>query len=323
MHYKVSVVIPVYNAREQLGRCVESLMKQTLREIEYIFVEDGSTDGSYELLLDSLSRYPERRDDVKIIRHTENRGIPATRNDGNGAATGDFIIHCDSDDWTDVTMYEKMYDKAIKDKAEICICDFYLAGTDGLFRASPEIDCTKSHEKAVYDYIVWVWNTLWNVLVSRDVYARCDTRLPEDISFTEDFYLTVRLFQCAGKITALHEALYYYNQSNVTSIVHSIGFSAMNQELQCYERTIAWMKERDIEQLYHRPMQWRLIKASCSLVTNNRFEEFRTIHPESHRYILTVPKAYFTTKVKLMLLLAVLKLDFICRWDNHRHGRCE
>lgn len=321
MHYKVSVIVPVYKVREYIEKCAESLMRQTLREIEFIFVDDCTPDDSMDILMGVLERYPERKDDVRIIHHEVNKGLAQSRADGLDLATGDYIIHCDSDDWTDVTMYEKMYSKAVEDDADICISDFYFVKPEGLESAHPKLDCSKPHEKVVYDYIVWLWNTVWNILVSRDVYERSGARPPVGISFTEDFYLSVRLFQYAGKVTAVNEPLYCYNQLNSGSIVHSMSPKVMAHERDCYIRTIEWFKERGVYECYFKPMQWRMLKADCYLVFHNRFKEFRETNKVAPRYIITAPSAYFNFKVKLMLILATLKLDAICLWDNHRHGR--
>ena len=321
MHYKVSVIIPVYNAQDYLERCVDSLMSQTLQEIEYVFVEDCPTDGSHEVLMSALEKYPQRRDDVVIIRHERNMGVASSRNDGNEAATGEFLIHCDSDDWVEPTMYEKMYRKVSETGAEICICDFFMEDKEGVRTMHPKIDCSASHEKVVADYIGWVWNTLWSAMVSRNVYRRSNVRIPEKLSFTEDFYLLVQLFQNAGKITSVDEPLYHYNRQNASSIVHSVESGAMAQELYSYESIAEWMKDEGIYGLYFKQMQWRFLKATCSLVYHDRFEEFRRLHPESHRFIISVPSDFCKPKVKLMMLLTVMRLDAICRWDNHRHGR--
>ena len=98
MHYKVSVIIPVYNASRYIPRCVESLMRQTLREIEYIFVEDCSTDGSFDILLKTLEAYPERKDDVKILRHGKTMRLPDSQNDENTAEKKNIHIHSNRDD---------------------------------------------------------------------------------------------------------------------------------------------------------------------------------------------------------------------------------
>jgi len=323
MHYKVSVIVPVYKVRDYIEKCAESLMNQTLRELEFIFVDDCTPDDSMELLMGVLERYPERKDDVRIIHHEVNKGLAQSRADGLDLATGDFIVHCDSDDWTDVTMYEKMYDKAVGDGADICICDFFFVRPDGLEKAHPELDCTKPHHQLVYDYIAWKWNTVWSILVARNLYERSGARPPVGISFTEDFYLSVRLFEYARIVTAVNEPLYYYNQLNVSSIVHGMNPKVQLEELDCYNRTIAWFKEKGVYEYYHKPMQWRLLKSVSYLVLHNRFDEFRKLYPETHRYLLSVPDSFCNRKVKLMMLLAVCRLDFLCRWDNRRHGRTD
>ena len=125
----------------------------------------------------------------------------------------------------------------------------------------------------------------------------------------------------ARKVTAVNEPLYYYYLENSASIIHNLNPGFMKQELSCVELLIESMKAKGVYEYYFRIMQWRLLKANAALVFTNRFEEFRSTHPESLRYILSVPSTYLKPKVKIMLLLAALHLDFICRWDNRRHGR--
>lgn len=110
---KVSVIIPVYGVERYIEQCARSLFSQTMRDgIEYIFVDDCSPDKSIEILEDILREYPHREPQVKIIRHTENQGIGGTRRTGVKNATGEYIIHCDSDDWVEPDMYEMLYGKA-------------------------------------------------------------------------------------------------------------------------------------------------------------------------------------------------------------------
>lgn len=129
MNTKVSVIVPIYNCAQYIGKCVDSLMNQTLDEIEVIFIDDHSKDDSYNELLKSLAQYPERAKNAIVKQHEENKGVSRTRNEGIDLASGEFIAFCDSDDWMDKRMYEKMYQTAKAESAEIVICDFYF--TDG------------------------------------------------------------------------------------------------------------------------------------------------------------------------------------------------
>ena len=95
---KVSVVIPVYNVEQYIERCLYTLFGQTMDDIEYIFVDDSSTDSSVKIINKSLELYPYRKVLTKILRHSSNLGVGAARTTGIKAATGDYIIHCDPDD---------------------------------------------------------------------------------------------------------------------------------------------------------------------------------------------------------------------------------
>ena len=120
--YKISVIVPVYNAEKYLEKCLDSLINQTLSEIEIILVNDGSKDNSQEIIEKYLSKYPEK---IKSYIK-ENGGQASARNLGIKEATGDFIAFVDSDDWIELDMYEKLYNKANNDNLDIVCCNTYL-----------------------------------------------------------------------------------------------------------------------------------------------------------------------------------------------------
>ncbi len=122
----ISVIIPVYRVEAYIERCVRSLMEQTLDEVEYIFVDDCSPDKSVSVLERVLKDYPLRQGQTHILRHATNRGLPAARNTGLDAAIGDYIFHCDSDDYLETDALQAMYDTAQKANAEIVYSDWYL-----------------------------------------------------------------------------------------------------------------------------------------------------------------------------------------------------
>ena len=127
---KVSVIIPVYNVERYIERCVRSLFEQTLIDMEYIFVDDCSPDNSINILESVLEEYPNRKSQVKIIRHLENKGLPIARKTGIDNSTGDYIIQCDSDDWVDKDMYKAMYNMAVNTHSDVVVCGYYVS--DGI-----------------------------------------------------------------------------------------------------------------------------------------------------------------------------------------------
>ena len=99
---KVSVIVPIYNRENVIEPCARSLFEQSLNDIEYIYVDDGSKDRSVEVLKNILDNYPKRKTWVKIICQPDNKGVAVARRIGIEHATGEYIIHCDTDDWVDI-----------------------------------------------------------------------------------------------------------------------------------------------------------------------------------------------------------------------------
>lgn len=115
---KISVIVPVYKCEAFLEEMLGSLIKQTLREIEIILVDDGSPDKSGEIC-DKVAK----KDNRIIVIHQKNQGAGIARNAGLEKATGEYIGFCDSDDWVDLEMYEKMYEQARTNNADIVRCN--------------------------------------------------------------------------------------------------------------------------------------------------------------------------------------------------------
>lgn len=128
---KISVVVPIYNAEKYLKQCLDSVVNQTLKDIEIILINDGSTDGSADICKEYL-------DDVRVrYYYKENEGLAAARADGLAQANGEYIGFVDSDDWLELDTYEKMYKAAKSNNSDIVFCNCVL-NEDG-HRFSPEM----------------------------------------------------------------------------------------------------------------------------------------------------------------------------------------
>ena len=115
INLKVSVIVPVYNSEIYLRDCLESLLNQTLTELEIILVDDASTDKSIEIMAEYKSQYPK----IKIFKSEQNKGQGASRNIGMSLVTGEYIGFLDSDDYVAPTMYENLYNAAKENNADI------------------------------------------------------------------------------------------------------------------------------------------------------------------------------------------------------------
>lgn len=212
---KVSVIIPVYGVEQYIERCVRSLFEQTLDDIEYLFIDDRTPDNSIEILMQVLEDYPRRKRQVVIHSMEQNSGQAAVRKWGILNATGEYIIHCDSDDWVDVTMYEKLYNRALEDDADFVWCDYY--NTDGIRYVYKSLNYSTKKEECIKGLIRQkVWWSCCNKIIRRSIYQ--NGIIYPVYNAGEDFALTLQLAYYCNKFSYLNEALYYYyyNSNSIT-----------------------------------------------------------------------------------------------------------
>ncbi|MBR1783325.1 MAG: glycosyltransferase family 2 protein [Bacteroidales bacterium] len=192
-----------------IERCARALMGQTLWDVEFIFVDDASPDNSVEVLEKVLKAYPGRR--VKLLRHDRNRGLPAARNTGLAAATGEYIWHCDSDDWPEPEMLEKLYNAAKRVDADIAYCDFYLDyGSRKRYMENPEYTAAKDMLEQGFLGGRMKYN-VWNKIIRRSLYR--NVTFPEGHSMGEDMTV-ITLATRATRVVHVPQALYHYFKLN-------------------------------------------------------------------------------------------------------------
>ncbi len=219
---KVSVIIPVYQVENYIEKCARSLFAQTLDDIEYIFIDDCGGDSSINILSSILDEYPNRKNQVKLIRYTENKGVSQSRQDGLDAATGEYIIHCDPDDWTELNMYEALYNEATETNADIVFCDFYCYSNG---KASTYTQTAISLTGiSIIESVCGANNrtlhgSLWNKLIRASLYR--NVKFPPNINYCEDVFVLLQILQTQGlKIRYLNATLYYYRINIAGSLVN-------------------------------------------------------------------------------------------------------
>ena len=136
MSVKVSIIIPVYNTEKYLRKCLDSVCNQTLQDIEIICVNDCSTDDSLEI----LKEYASNDNRIKIINFTENKGVAIARNTAIEQAKGEYIGFVDSDDYVDLDFYEKLYNAAKSENAELVVGKTQMENENGIKQKDPIFD---------------------------------------------------------------------------------------------------------------------------------------------------------------------------------------
>lgn len=202
----ISIVVPIYKAEAYLQRCVDSILRQTLHEIEIILVDDGSPDNS-GLICD---RYAATDNRIKVI-HQENGGLRAARAAGIAIATGEYIAQIDPDDWVDETMLEEQLACAQKGNADIVICDLTRNDTRGeTYVAQPP---SALNQDAILDDLITdkLSGYLWNKLIRRNLFSP-ESFLPYSVTMMEDTVTCVHILtHHQVKVAYLPKAFYHYD----------------------------------------------------------------------------------------------------------------
>ena len=198
---KVSVIVPVYNVEKYIDKCLDSLVNQTLEDIEIIVVNDGSPDNSQKIIDEYVKQYPDK---VKSFIK-ENGGLSDTRNFGLKHVKGEYICFVDSDDWLDSDALEKMYNKAQKEKSDIVICDM----------VDHYPDKNIYHNCTVYDSIYSVTPSACNKIFKREIIG--DLRFLKNVWY-EDLNFTTKVLLTNPSISNISEGLYHCNCGHISTM---------------------------------------------------------------------------------------------------------
>lgn len=211
----VSIIVPVYNVKEYVPRCLDSLISQTLQDIEIITIDDGSTDGSSSI----LDSYSQKDDRVKVI-HVENGGVSKARNIGLDKANGEFIGFVDSDDFVDSTMFDRLVSRARESAADCVQCSIDVV-EEG---SGKETEGRTSGETTVLGDCNEIMNRFFDGKIDNSV---CDKifrksiigniRFPLGWSFAEDFYFNAIFLLGCRIMVLVDDVLYHYFMRNLSS----------------------------------------------------------------------------------------------------------
>lgn len=218
----ISVIIPVYNAEMYLEECIESLRNQSLKEIEMIFVNDGSTDKS----LDILNKYKEIDKRIKIINQS-NKGPSAARNLGIINSKGKYLSFVDADDWIDVDMYKEMYDVTVKSNklVDIVVSDIIIYKSRDNYKYSRELDL----EEGLYGYKLIrekiipkffknsSFNSMANKIFRGEIIRSNNILLDESLYYAEDWKFNVEFFKYLKTLYYINKPFYYYRRGHNSS----------------------------------------------------------------------------------------------------------
>lgn len=206
----VSILIPVYKVEGYIERCARSIFEQTYKNLEYIFVDDGSPDRSMEVLERVMKDYPERAEHTRIICFPENKGLATARNTLVDNCQTDWLVHQDSDDWMDKDLVECLVKKQHETGADIVIADIVEHYDDSVF-IRKHLD---SEDRFVYLKQILSRpgeHFIWGRLIRRSLYVENGIRIAPECKRGEDFRAFVPLAFYSKKIVSVHDSRCHYD----------------------------------------------------------------------------------------------------------------
>ena len=217
---KVSIIVPIYNVEKYLNRCMDSLLNQTLKDIEIIMVDDGSPDKCPEM----CDAYAKKDNRVKVV-HKKNGGLGYARNSGLDVAKGEYVAFVDSDDYVDLNMYEKLYNTAKDNNLDAVFCGFKKEFSPNRFIECKECNSyieypSESAKELVLDFIaapprskseyihaMSVWHSVYKLSVITDNKIKF---LSERDYASEDIPFQIDFLKCCNKVGFIPDVFYVY-----------------------------------------------------------------------------------------------------------------
>ncbi len=268
---KVSILTPVYGVEKYIERCARSLFEQTLDDVEYIFVNDCSPDNSINILQQILEEYPHRKTQVRIIQHEQNRGLMAARNTAILHASGEYIIHCDSDDWMDFDLCEKLYSSIHDTQADMAYCAIVREYPNGNREKTSVVPYETAEELLVSEMHSPTFNTLCNKMFRSNIAKDTDLMVPDRISMCEDMLRVAQMLKKCSRITCCTLTYYHYraNEKSITATWKKEYFD------QCFD-VLDILQKKFPEQQYQRRLQLfatqiMLYALDCRNMTNEEY----------------------------------------------------
>lgn len=215
---KISILVPMYNVEKFISRCAESLFHQDYENMEFVFVNDCTPDGSERILRSLLEQYPNRKEQVKIVRHKKNRGLVVARKTALANAVGDFVMWVDGDDWIEQGCVKALVEKQLDTDSDIVVGSAWKvrkSGKEVLF--TPEYQT----REAMLEEILKPDSHLcvWSKIIRRSLYEQFDIITKEGCDYCEDWWVTPQLAYYTTKVASIPTFVYNYNRTNETSMV--------------------------------------------------------------------------------------------------------
>lgn len=279
---KVTVIIPVYGTEKYIERCARSLFEQTLDDIEYLFIDDCTPDDSIGVLLRTLEDYPYRKNQVRIISMEKNSGQAAVRKRGMSEAGGEYQIHCDSDDWVEKDMYEKMYLLAKSSGSDIVTCNFYMeSDVKTIIVENSDIPDPRLH---INNDTGKTWWVLWCRLIRSQLIHEHEIYPIPGLNMWEDVYVNCRVYYFANHLSHINEPLYHYDVGRNDMITKRQDDAIIQNQVDCIKNIELFFKNVGFDGSPFLLARKCAVKSNYLWCGNSDLKKFKHCFPEVKKY---------------------------------------
>lgn len=281
---KVSILVPFYNVENYIGRCLESLFTQTYKNIEYIFVDNCSTDASREIVAKSITRYG-MSEQCRVIVHEQNMGISASRNDCLDNMTGDYFLFVDSDDYIDSDMVELLVEAAVKEDADISGCGYIEEYADHSVEHHQKY--TNDHEEMLRAItLLSIKGVMWKLLVRSTIVTdhKDEVRFIPDSNMVDDYLFCCQIFYYAKRFASVDRCLYHWIQYNPNNYTHTTIF-AVESQAAAIRKVEEFYQDKGVHEVVKNELMQRKFIAKLPLLLDKDcfdMKRWRMLFPESN-----------------------------------------
>lgn len=266
MSPKISVIVTVYNVSQFIEKCAHTLFNQTFKNVEYIFVNDASTDDSVSKLENVIAQYPNIEHFITIVHNPNNCGPAISRNNALDLAQGDYVLMVDSDDYLEFDMIDSMYNEALKSNADIVVCDMIIE-----FQKKSIIseDYVPDNNSDYFSAMLTTANSspsLCNKLIKKDLYLNPQSRNINSAKYMEDRFVCARLYFFANNIAKVNQVYYHYIKHNPNSNTFKINASHFESLIYFWQNMDVFLFENNITDKYKQLVNITKVKDKLKLM---------------------------------------------------------
>ena len=291
-------------------------MEQTYKDIEIIFVDDCGKDGSMDIVRNTVEEYPQLAKRVKYVIHHANMGSSASRRDGMLAATGDYIIQVDSDDYVMPNYIENLANEAINSDSDVVMCKL-LSDKNGVLASMKYQYSESPHQSLIYTLKGVLHSSLCNKLIKVSVLKENNIYPITGVNMYDDFSIVYRVLFFSKKISILDDALYIYNRNNENSYTscrskdYIPGFLSLKSNIDSFSEHNKWDKELlDAKHFFYVELSGAILRSlELSEIKKNR--ELYSFGINKIKYIALHPHIGFYNKI--ILVLIKLRMYFVAK----------